>query len=56
MAAFSDAIAKEPGLYGTHHVGASTEQAQEAVAAETVRIVKSFKDTHQVPNLVNPAR
>ena len=28
-----------PNVYGTHHIGASTEQAQEAIAAETVRIV-----------------
>ena len=28
-----------PGVYGTHHIGASTDQAQEAIAAETVRIV-----------------
>jgi D-3-phosphoglycerate dehydrogenase / 2-oxoglutarate reductase len=46
----------EPGVYGTHHIGASTEQAQEAIAAETVRIVRSFKDTGRVPNVVNLAR
>jgi D-3-phosphoglycerate dehydrogenase len=32
---FHDEIVKEEGLYGTHHVGASTDQAQEAIAAET---------------------
>src|SRR6185295_10369542 len=37
---FQDEIVKEEGLYGTHHIGASTDQAQEAIAAETVRIVK----------------
>jgi Phosphoglycerate dehydrogenase and related dehydrogenases len=46
----------EPGVYGTHHIGASTEQAQEAIAAETVRIVRSFKETGRVPNVVNLAR
>lgn len=45
-----------PGVYGTHHIGASTEQAQEAIAAETVRIVRSFKETGRVPNVVNLAR
>ena len=45
-----------PGVYGTHHIGASTEQAQEAIAAETVRIIRSFKETGQVPNCVNLAR
>ena len=28
-AEFTDEIGKEPGLYGTHHIGASTDQAQE---------------------------
>jgi D-3-phosphoglycerate dehydrogenase len=53
---FHDEIVKEEGLYGTHHVGASTDQAQEAIAAETVRIVKEFKETGKVPNVVNLAR
>jgi D-3-phosphoglycerate dehydrogenase len=53
---FNDEIVKEEGLYGTHHIGASTDQAQEAIAAETVRIVKQFKETGQVPNVVNLAR
>jgi D-3-phosphoglycerate dehydrogenase / 2-oxoglutarate reductase len=55
-AEFHDEIVKEEGLYGTHHVGASTDQAQEAIAAETVRIVKEFKETGKVPNVVNLAR
>ena len=45
-----------PGVYGTHHIGASTEQAQEAIAAETVRIIRSFKETGHVPNCVNLTR
>ncbi|HEV8588424.1 MAG TPA: phosphoglycerate dehydrogenase, partial [Pyrinomonadaceae bacterium] len=52
---FTDAIAHEANVYGTHHIGASTDQAQEAIAAETVRIVKTFKETGQVPNVVNLA-
>ena len=55
-AAFSLPLLRESGVYGTHHIGASTEQAQEAIAAETVRIVTSFKDTGRVPNVVNLAR
>jgi D-3-phosphoglycerate dehydrogenase len=43
-------------VYGTHHIGASTEQAQEAIAAETVRIVRTFAETGRVPNVVNLAR
>jgi len=53
---FQDEIVKEDGLYGTHHIGASTDQAQEAIAAETVRIVREFKETGKVPNVVNLAR
>ncbi len=53
---FTDEIAKEANLYGTHHIGASTDQAQEAIAAETVRIIREFKETGRVPNVVNLAR
>ncbi len=56
VAEFADPIANEPGVYGTHHIGASTDQAQEAIAAETVRIIQSFKETGQVPNVVNLAQ
>ena len=53
---FTDEIASEENLYGTHHIGASTDQAQEAIAAETVRIVQAFKETGRVPNVVNLAQ
>lgn len=53
-AEFADPIAQQ--VYGTHHIGASTDQAQDAIAAETVRIVKTFKDTGKVPNVVNLAK
>jgi D-3-phosphoglycerate dehydrogenase len=56
VAEFNDPIGKEEQLYGTHHIGASTDQAQEAIAAETVRIVEEFKTTGKVPNVVNLAR
>lgn len=55
-AEFANEIRNESNLYGTHHIGASTDQAQEAIAAETVRIVREFKDTGKVPNVVNLAR
>ena len=55
-AEFPDSIRNEPHMYGTHHIGASTDQAQEAIADETVRIVREFKETGKVPNVVNLAR
>ena len=55
-AEFSFPLVHESGVYGTHHIGASTEQSQEAIAAETVRIVRSFMETGRVPNVVNLAR
>jgi D-3-phosphoglycerate dehydrogenase len=53
---FEDPLGSESFVYGTHHIGASTDQAQEAIAAETVRIIRTFKDTGKVPNVVNLAK
>jgi D-3-phosphoglycerate dehydrogenase len=53
---FADPLGQDVQVYGTHHIGASTEQAQEAIAAETVRIVRIFKETGTVPNAVNLAQ
>lgn len=54
-AEFLPAIVGLPGVHGTHHVGASTEQAQVAVAHEVIRIVQAFLATGDVPNCVNEA-
>jgi D-3-phosphoglycerate dehydrogenase len=40
----------------THHIGASTDEAQEAIAAEVVRICREFKQTGNVRNVVNIKR
>jgi D-3-phosphoglycerate dehydrogenase len=53
---FTDEIVKAGLVYGTQHIGASTDQAQEAIAAETVRIVRVFAETGKVPNVVNLAK
>ena len=53
---FADEIVKAGLVYATHHIGASTDQAQEAIAAETVRIVRAFEETGKVPNVVNLAK
>jgi D-3-phosphoglycerate dehydrogenase / 2-oxoglutarate reductase len=55
-APFADDLIALPGVYGTHHIGASTDQAQDAIAAETVRVILTYKDTGRVPNVVNLAR
>lgn len=48
-------LASLDGVYGTHHIGASTDQAQEAVAAEACRILVEFRDAGVAPNCVNVA-
>ncbi len=53
VAAFAPAIASAGVFAGTPHVGASTEQAQNAIAAETVRICAAFVRSGGVPNAVN---
>jgi D-3-phosphoglycerate dehydrogenase len=55
-AEFRSDLAQLPNVYGTHHVGASTEQAQDAIARETIRIVEVFVRSGHVPNCVNVAR
>ncbi|MGE0450743.1 MAG: NAD(P)-dependent oxidoreductase [Vicinamibacterales bacterium] len=55
-AEFAPPLAALPGVYGTHHIGGSTDQAQEAIAAETVRVITSYMRTGKVPNVVNLAR
>lgn len=52
---FVDAIARERGVYGTHHVGASTDQAQNAIAREAVRVVAEYLASGRVLNCVNRA-
>ena len=53
VATFESALAKEPGVYGAHHVGASTDQAQQAIADEAVRILEVYMATGEAPNIVN---
>ncbi len=51
---FKDPIRTAPHIYGTHHIGASTEQAQDAVADEVVKIVRTYVETGRVIHCVNP--
>ncbi len=52
---FEDDIVDLPEVYGTHHIGASTDEAEEAVGEETVRIVAAYKGGAPIPNCVNLA-
>ena len=52
---FNDPILDLPNVWGTHHIGASTEQAQEAIAEEAIRIIRAFVKTGAVLNCVNLA-
>lgn len=40
-------------VYGTPHIAASTDQAQLAIATETVRVIRSFLVDGTVPNCLN---
>ena len=52
-ASWDSALARHPAVVGTHHIGASTEQAQLATAAGVVEIVDAFVagETRNVVNL-----
>jgi len=54
-AQFHDPLLSLPNFYGTHHIGASTEQAQDAIAEEALRIIQTFIKTGVVLNCVNLA-
>jgi D-3-phosphoglycerate dehydrogenase len=46
-------ILKSGLVYATPHIGASTDEAQIAIANETVRILRAFLTQGEVPNVVN---
>ena len=52
---FDNPLSSSPDFYGTHHIGASTEQAQSAIAGEVLRIVTHWLETGEVLNCVNLA-
>lgn len=52
---FEDPIVDLPNVYGTHHIGASTDEAEEAVGEEVVRIVSAYAAGAPIPNCVNLA-
>jgi D-3-phosphoglycerate dehydrogenase / 2-oxoglutarate reductase len=50
---FTSLLQEVPNLYVTHHIGASTEQAQNAVAEDAVSIVRQYVQQGNVRNWVN---
>ncbi len=53
--AFEHPLAAHPNFYVTHHIGASTEQATDAIGQEAVRVVETYAETGRVLNAVNLA-
>ena len=53
-AEWTSKLARHPRVVGTHHIGASTAQAQRAVAAGVVEVIEAFA-AGQAPNCVNLA-
>lgn len=52
---FETPLASESAIQFSHHVGASTDQAQEAVAEEVVRIVRLWNENGTFEHCVNAA-
>jgi len=52
---FQHELASNPSVYLTHHIGASTGQAQEAIAQEAARVIIAYHESGEVPNCVNLA-
>ena len=46
-------VAELDGVYCSHHCGASTDQAQNAVAEEVVRMVRLYKSDRAIVHCVN---
>jgi D-3-phosphoglycerate dehydrogenase / 2-oxoglutarate reductase len=51
-AAWTSALAQHPRVVGTHHIGASTQQAQDAIAAGVVELIEAFVQG-DTPHCVN---
>ena len=56
QATFDSPLARHESVYGSHHIGASTDQAQLAIAREAVDIVAHYRATGVVNNCVNRAQ
>ncbi|MBL7663358.1 hydroxyacid dehydrogenase [bacterium] len=46
-------LASHPQVVGTHHIAASTEQAEAAIGAEVIRLIREFNATGNIETCVN---
>jgi D-3-phosphoglycerate dehydrogenase len=53
-ASYQSALAQHPRVYGTHHIGASTDQAQEEIARQVIKVIDRYCEG-EVINVVNLA-
>jgi len=54
-AAYDNKLAKHPKVVGSHHIGASTKEAETAIGIEAVRMVREYGSMKKVNNCVNLA-
>ncbi len=52
---FASVLAAHPNVVGTHHIGASTQQAQDATSAGTIDVIEAYR-TGDPMNCVNVVR
>jgi D-3-phosphoglycerate dehydrogenase len=52
----AEKLQNNDNVYVTHHIGASTQQAQEAVADEVIHIIHDYMTSGIIPHWVNRAR
>jgi D-3-phosphoglycerate dehydrogenase len=52
-ASWKSEFSSDTQVIGTHHIGASTDQAQDAIGDEALRIIKTFVKRGEVLNCVN---
>lgn len=53
-ASYHSPLVQHPRVYGTHHIGASTDQAQEEIGKQVIKVIDRYCDG-EVRNVVNLA-
>lgn len=53
QAEYDHPLAKHPRCYGTHHIGASTDEAEYSTGLDAVRLAEAFAKGDPIPNCVN---